>query len=238
MKTFLSFFVLSLSVALFGAKPDHNRLTEKEKADGWELLFDGESMAGWRGYQLDVPSPGWSVEEGSLVLSPAKGMTDLLTKEKYSDFELVVDWQISEGGNSGVLFRASEDNVKAWHSAVEVQVLDNEYHKNKKINEINTVELTHAAGAIYALYPAKMESFRERGAWNQTRIVAKGSKVEIFHNGVKVGGYDTKSRDFKERVADSKFSKHPGFGALASGHIALQAHGDAVKFRNVKLRKF
>ena len=237
MKTSFALIVVFLSIAFSWVEAASNRLTNEEKADGWRLLFDGESFDGWRGYKLDAAPPGWVVKDGCLVLTPAEGMTDLLTRKEYRDFELVVEWQISDGGNSGILFRASEDNEKVWHSAVEVQVLDNEFHKNKKTNETTAVELTHAAGAIYSLYPAKTKSFRERGAWNEARIVAKGTKVSVYHNGAKVGSYDTDSDDFKERVANSKFSKHPGFGSLSEGHIVLQAHGDAVKYRNLKLRK-
>ena len=237
MKTSLALVVVFLSVAFSWAEPANNHLTGKEKTDGWKLLFDGKSFEGWRGYQLDVAHPGWDVQDGCLVLTPTKGMADLLTTKEYSDFELVAEWQISEGGNSGILFRASEDNQKVWHSAVEIQVLDNEFHLNKKTNEMATVKLTHAAGAIYSLYPAKTKSFRERGAWNETRIVANGTKVVVYHNGTKVGSYDTNAADFKKRVANSKFNKYPGFGTLPEGHIVLQAHGDAVKYRNLKLRK-
>lgn len=236
MKIPLALFVVFLFGAFSWAEPANNRLTSKEKADGWKLLFDGKSIDGWRGYQLDDAHPGWAVQDGCLVLTPTKGMTDLLTKKEYGDFELVVEWQISKGGNSGILFRASEEHQKVWHSAVEIQVLDNEFHMNKRENKIETVGLTHAAGAIYALHPAKTKSFRERGAWNETRIIAKGTTVVVYHNNTKVGSYDTDSADFKERVANSKFNKYPGFGSLPKGHIVLQAHGDAVKFRNLKLR--
>jgi hypothetical protein len=226
MKTNLIFVGVVAAVALVMG----GVMANAEKEGDWVDLFNGKTLKGWRGYQVDEVPPGWTVEDGVIASAPAKGTTDLLTKKQYGDFELVVEWKIEAGGNSGILFRASEDKERIWHSAVEIQILDNDMHHDKAIG------LEHAAGAVYALWPAKKEAFREHGAWNETRIVAKGKNIEIFLNGVEIASYEVGSDEWKEKIAASKFSKFPGMGELAKGHIALQSHGSKAWFRNVRVR--
>lgn len=227
------FTIMAIAVVL----ADHhktaspNKLTAQEKEAGWILLFDGKTLDGWRGYQMEDAPAYWKVEDGAITLTPEKGAKDLVTTKQFDDFELVVEWKIAEGGNSGILFRASEDGKMIWHSAVEIQVLDNDNFHGKPIG------LEHAAGAVYALWPAKKESFREQGAWNETRVVAKGPSVTVYHNGTKIATYDTGSEEWKKRITASKFVKFPGMGELPKGHIALQSHGSAVQFRGIKLKK-
>ncbi|MEM7145631.1 MAG: DUF1080 domain-containing protein [Verrucomicrobiota bacterium] len=199
--------------------------------EGWVDLIQGDGLEGWRGYQMETVPPGWSLEDGVIVSVPEKGTTDLITEEQFGDFELVVEWKIGEGGNSGIMYRVSEEGVKAWHSAVEIQILDNDRHKDK------TVDLGHAAGAVYALWPAKKEAFRDHGEWNETRIVAKGKNIEVYLNGVEIVKFEVGSDEWKEKIAASKFAKHPGLGELEKGHIVLQAHGSNAWFRNLKIRE-
>jgi hypothetical protein len=219
-------FGVALAALVVGSLPG---LAEKE--GGWVDLFDGKTLEGWRGYQLEEVPPGWSVEDGVLASVPGAGTTDLITKEEYGDFELIVEWKIEAGGNSGILYRASEDKERIWHSAVEIQLLDNDMYKDKPIS------LEHAAGAVYALWPAKKEAFREHGAWNETRIVAKGTNIQVYLNDVEIASFEVGGDEWKEKVAASKFSKYPGMGELAKGHIALQSHGSKTWFRNIRLRK-
>jgi len=199
-------------------------------AGEWRELFDGETLEGWRGYQMDEVPPGWKVEDGLITSVPTKGSADLITKEEFGDFELIVEWKIEEGGNSGILYRASEEGAKIWHSAVEVQILDNDNYKGKPVS------LEHAAGAVYSLWPARKEAFREPGNWNETRIVARGKQVEVYLNGVQIAAFEVGSEEWKKRIAASKFAKYPGMGELAEGHIGLQIHGSRAWFRKVRLR--
>tara|TARA_R110000850_G_scaffold9196_19_gene34022 strand:+ start:41 stop:733 length:693 start_codon:yes stop_codon:yes gene_type:complete len=205
-------------------------ITTAADEEGWVDLFDGKTLKGWRGYKIEDVPPGWSVADGVLTSQPTKGTTDLVTREQYADFELVVEWKIEAGGNSGILYRASEDQKAIWHSAVEIQILDNDIYHGKPIG------LEHAAGAVYALWPAKPESFREHGAWNETRIIAKGKNIQVLLNDVEIAAFEIGGAEWNERIAASKFSKFPGMGELPTGHIALQTHGSETSFRSVRLR--
>ncbi|MEM8955916.1 MAG: DUF1080 domain-containing protein [Verrucomicrobiota bacterium] len=224
MKTFFSMFAGAFALA-------SGLVVSVAEDEGWVDLISGDGLDGWRGYQMEEVPPGWSVEDGVIVSEPVKGTTDLITNGEYGDFELVVEWKISEGGNSGILYRVSEDGVKAWHSGVEIQILDNDRHKDK------TVEMGHAAGAVYALWPGKKEAFREHGEWNETRIVAKGKNVEVYLNGVEIATFEVGGDEWKEKIAASKFVKFPGLGELDKGHIALQSHGSNAWFRQIRIRE-
>ncbi|HTS87639.1 MAG TPA: DUF1080 domain-containing protein [Gemmatimonadales bacterium] len=205
-----------------------NTLTAAEKSAGWRLLFDGKTTKGWRGYQKkDVPA-GWVVEDGTLTRVASAG--DLITLRQYKDFELSLEWKISEGGNSGVMYRVTEGSEETYMTGPEMQVLDDARHPDGKSR------LT-AAGADYGLYPAPAGIVRPPGEWNQIRIVVRGHHVEHWMNGVKVVEYELESPDWEARVAKSKFKQWPGYGRAPKGHIALQDHGDRVWFRSIKIRE-
>jgi hypothetical protein len=234
-RTVLSLAALAVFTATttLGAEP--NTLTDSERADGWKLLFDGKTTAGWRGYQRKDMPPGWSVIDGALVRvkggaggKGAGGGDDIVSTESYEDFELVLDWKLVDGGNSGVLYRVSEEPVTAWHHSPEVQLLDNMPHQNRSIKQL--------AGACYDLYAPKKDATKSAGQWNELRLVVKGPKVEHWINGEKILEYEIGSADWKERVANSKFKDRPQFGLSKSGPICLQDHSDRVEFRNIKIR--
>jgi hypothetical protein len=221
-------FGLSLSVlALCGspAMAQSNTLTAAEKAAGWTLLFDGRSTAGWRGFKAPAPDPGWTAKDGALSPDP-KTSKDIMTKAQFGNFELAFEWKISPKGNSGVMFHVTEDGEQTYWSGPEYQVLDNSRGEPPR----------EQAGALYALYPPVNAVTKPVGEFNQGRIVVRGGKVEHWLNGVKVVEYDMASADFKARVAASKFKAWPQFAASPTGHIALQNHGDAVWYRNIKIR--
>ena len=227
---FASMPAATAAVATF-APPAHaqvNTLTEAERAQGWELLFDGSSMAGWRGYNRPDLGPGWAAVDGTLARAGRGG--DIITERRFADFELAFEWRVEAGGNSGVFYRAAEGEEWIYHSAPEFQVLDDERHADGRS------ELT-SAGSNYGLHLAPRGVVRPAGAWNTARIVVEGSRVEHWLNGVRVVEYELGSPDWEERVANSKFVEWPAYGRARTGHIGLQDHGDPVWYRNLKVRE-
>lgn len=210
--------------------PDNlpNRLTTEERRDGWQLLFDGQSTKGWRGFkQKDAPK-GWVVEQGSLVREA--GGADLITLKQYRNFELALEWKISSGGNSGIIYRVTEDGNATYETGPEMQVLDDAKHPD------GASRLT-SAGADYGLYPSPAGVVHPAGEWNKVRIVVKGNHVEHWLNDVKVVEYELGSPDWTAKVAASKFSQWKGYGKAPAGYIALQDHGDRVEYRSIRIRE-
>jgi len=208
---------------------EHNTLSDREQAEGWALLFDGKTTAGWRGYQKDHVPDEWQVRDGELMLT-AKGGGDIITTDTFGDFDLSIEYRISEGGNSGIFYRGAEDEQTIWRTAFEVQVLDDERHPDAKNGD------DRKAGALYALYPPMVPA-KAALEWNHVRVIARGTEVEHHLNGQLVVRFDTASDEYRQRVAASKFVKFPTFGTFASGHIGLQDHGDVVWYRNIKVRR-
>lgn len=202
-----------------------NALTPKEKAAGWRLLFDGKDLKGWRGFKAPAPDAGWRVTDG--VLSPdPKTSKDIISKDQFGSFELSFEWKISPRGNSGVMYHVIEQGAETYESGPEYQILDNA-HGEKPPQQ---------AASLFALYPPSMDATKPVGEWNDGRIVVDHNHVEHWLNGKKVTEYELGSTEFKARVAASKFRAWPTFASSATGHIALQNHGDAVGFRSIKIR--
>jgi len=231
--------ILALTLALSAAcgspaapttppMPDtQNTLSPNEITAGWRLLFDGRSTDGWRRYRSAGPISGWDVLNGELTRVAEAG--DLVTQEQFGDFELLLDWKVPPAGNSGLFFRATEDRPAIFESAPEVQILDNLGHPDGRS------PLT-SASANYGLHAPERDVTRPVGQWNTTRLLARGTHVEHWLNGVKVVEYELGSADWQRRVAESKFRDWPTYGKAPRGHIGLQDHGDRVAFRNIKLR--
>ncbi|MCH9691913.1 MAG: DUF1080 domain-containing protein [Gammaproteobacteria bacterium] len=193
----------------------------------WRSLFDGKTLTGWKGANGEKVGDAWQVIDGSLVLT-AGGGGDILTQETFTDFELQLEWKISEKGNSGILYRVADDDQPVWASGIEYQILDNTgYPILKGTNEI--------AGSVFALYAPATEVDKPTGSYNKTRILLKDAQVEHWLNGHKIVSYNLKSDDWKQRVSNSKFSMYKKFGQLQSGHIALQDHGNRVWYKNIKI---
>ena len=193
----------------------------------WRPLFDGRSLAGWRGFRSEAPPAGWQAVDGSLVRTGGGG--DLLTEEEFDDFELSLDWKVEPGGNSGVMFRVSRDGDETYHTGPEMQVLDDAGHADGRSR------LT-AAGSAYGLYPAPEGVVRPAGEWNEARLLVRGSHVEQWLNGTKTAEYELGSPDWERRVRESKFAAWPQYGRVPRGHLVLQDHGDRVEYRNVRIR--
>jgi 3-keto-disaccharide hydrolase len=204
-----------------------NVITAAEKAAGWQSLFDGVTTHGWRGYQKKTMPAGWVVEDGTLTRAAPGG--DIITDKQYKDFELALEWKISEGGNSGIMFHVTEGAEDTYETGPEMQVLDDARHAD------GHSRLT-SAGAAYGLYPSPAGIVKPAGEWNQIRLLVKGHHVEHWLNGVKVVEYELQSPDWEAKVAASKFKQWPGYGRALKGYIALQDHGDRVWYRSIKIR--
>lgn len=229
--TMRSLFVTAVLLAAvahaLAAQESVNTLTPEERAAGWQLLFDGRTTEGWRGYLREDMPDGWQVVDGALTRVSRAG--DIITKQKYRNFDLVFEFKVREGGNSGVFYRAIEGPRYIYHAAPEYQVLDDAVHRDGRS------ELT-STGANYAIHPAPRGVARPAGEWNTGRIVVNGNHVEHWLNGQKIIEYELGSDDWKRRVAASKFNEFPEYGQAAEGYIGIQDHGSWVAFRNIKIR--
>jgi len=215
--------LVCLSFLVVGCSSQPNMLMEQEKKDGWILLFDGHSTDGWHSYRK-LTATNWKVINGSLVRVSAGG--DLMTNKQYDNFVLELDWKIPPKGNSGVLYRADENEDKTWYTGPEVQILDD---SGKPVDK-------HSSAACYDLYAPTQDVRKSPGTWNHFTIVCDGPNITHFMNGQQVCSYKIGSDDWNQRVEHSKFFTHPRFGRLRSGEIALQDHNAAVEFRNIKLK--
>lgn len=228
----ISATLLFLFISMTGSA--QNALSAKEKKEGWKLLFDGTTTTGWRNYKSDKVTDRWKVSNGELYLdkSVTTGAGDIMTDGEFQDYELTLDWKISACGNSGVIFNVVEDDKykNTYNSGPEMQVLDNTCHPDAKIAK-------HRAGDLYDLIACSKETVKPAGEWNQVRLVSKNAKMEFWLNGTKVVDFTMHTPEWKEMVANSKFKSMPGFGESKKGHLALQDHGDAVWFRNIKIRE-
>ena len=212
-----------------------NSLTTEEKAAGWKLLFDGKTFDGWHNFKKEGVRPGWQVKDGSIACVDPHNAGDIVTTDKFDWFELQLDYNISEGGNSGIMFHVTDEGGAAWATGPEIQIEDNAKAADPQ-----------KCGWLYALYqpPADpktgkpIDATKPAGEWNRMRIVISPEKCTHEVNGVKYVEYVLGSDDFKERVAMSKFGKMPKFAKSDSGSLALQGDHGQVSFRNVKIRPF
>ena len=227
---YLALLLLPLAAGLPAQGPTSdttpNALTAGEQAAGWRLLFDGRTTVGWRGFRMDSMPSGWQVVDGALTRVGAAG--DIMTKEPFKNFELALEWNIVPGGNSGIFYRASEDDEAIYWTAPEMQVLDDSGH-------VDGQSRLTAAGSDYGLYPSPAGVVHRAGQWNRVRILVNGNHVQHWLNGVKVVEYELGSPDWEAKVAASKFAPHPHYGRNAQGYIGLQDHGDRVAYRGIKI---
>ncbi len=215
--------VFSFSVSLFAEEP--NTLSDAEKAEGWTLLFDGKDLSQWRNFKKEGVDGRWKVEDGAFTLSE-KGGGDIITKETYGAFEIKLDYKISKGGNSGLMFHVTEEENTPWKTGPEVQIQDNVDGTDPQ-----------KSGWLYQLYPADVDATKPAGEWNTIDLKVTPEQCVQMMNGTKYAEYVKGSADWDAKVAASKFSKFPLFGKAKEGHIALQDHGNVVSFRNVKIRR-
>lgn len=203
------------------------RAARKNKEVGFTHLLAGDSQEAWKGYGKEGWPEGWKLENGVLHRHAAGG--DLMTKKDYGDFDLRFGWKVSEGGNSGVMYRASELKEPAYVTGPEYQVLDNAKHADGKSPLTST-------GSLYALYPPSEDATKPAGEWNYSRILVKGKHVQHFLNGKKIVDVEVDSDDWNKKLAASKFATWPKYGKNDRGHVVLQDHGDQVWYRNIRIK--
>lgn len=221
-----------------------NQLTDAEARSGWQLLFDGKSAEHFRNYQKDSISDGWVIKDGALVRQ-SKGAGDIVTKKEYGSFDLQLEYKISKGGNSGLMFHVTEDNPAPWHSGPEVQIQDNvdghdaqksgwlyQLYKPRKPAWVKKAEASAGKSG-----PDVEDATRPAGEWNHIYLRVTPNDGEVCMNGVSYYKFKVGSDDWKKRVAESKFSKFEEFAKAGEGHICLQDHGNVVSFRNIKVRE-
>ena len=214
-----------------------NTLSDREKEEGWTLLFDGKTLDGWRGALRDaMPDRGWTVKDGAIEVVPrdeSGGGSDIVSVDQFSDFELVFDFKLAEGANSGVKYYVTENVYDKGALGLEYQVLDDAKHPDAKMG----INGNRTLSSLYDLIPATGKRFNGIEQWNTGRVVAKNNHIEHWLNNIKTLEYERGSAGYKEHVAESKFSKMKNFGEAAEGHILLQYHNDRVWFRNIKIKR-
>ena len=202
-----------------------------EAGPEWEILFDGSSTSAWRAYQrTDFPDRGWVVEKRSLKTVPGGDVIDIVTRDQYENFELILEWRVSPRGNSGIFFHVAEESVVVWEDALEFQVLDDQRHPDGR-------DPRTSAGALYGLIAARNKVLRPVGRYNEARVLVLGNHVEHWLNGVKVVEFERGGQGFKALLGKSKFRDLLHFAVARKGHVGLQHHGEEVWFRNVKIRR-
>ena len=205
-----------------------NELTADEKAAGFELLFDGKSLASFKGYNRDDVPSGWSASGGELVLTPGSDGGDLSTAQKFSDFDLRVEFKLAVGGNSGIKILVAEDEEEESPIGPEFQIIDDDAYE---------LAASHKTGANYDMHAPIRDVHRPAGHWNEARIVKRGNAVEHWLNGYKIVEYELHSEDWMKRRAQSKYHEIPSYAREDTGYICFQDHGAKVLFRNMRIRR-
>jgi hypothetical protein len=238
-------FSLSILVAMMIATPGFsqksNTLSKKEKADGWQLLFDGKSFDGWRQCNGDAMPANWEIEDGSMKVFLGEGKKEgqgsggdiLYAPKKFKDFELSIDWKASPKANSGIFYAVQEVPGKPiYFAAPEIQVLDNKDATDNKVD-------SHLAGSLYDILAADPKTVNPAGEWNTVVIKVKDGHVTHSMNGTEVVSYTLWTPEWDEMVQNSKFKNFPGWteGIAKEGYIGLQDHGYTIWFKNIKIRE-
>lgn len=221
---------------------EQQEMAQTENTDEeWIQLFNGENLQGWKAYgaKNDSISDQWQVKDGAIVFIPSEGersgSENIITKEQFTDFELSLDWKISEGGNSGIMWAVQDDPEKysePYMTGPEIQVLDNERHPDAKNGPDRT------AGALYDLVPPSEDVANPAGEWNHEviRIDHEANKGSVTLNGTKIVEFPVHGEEWDKLVENSKFKGWEGFGKIRNGHIALQDHGNKVWFKDIKIK--
>ena len=231
----------AMLIMLSSTSQGQNNLTEKEKKDGWVLLFNGKDFKGWRQCNGTTMPKNWVIENGTMKVFTAEGNTPgqpsngdiVFGDKKFKNFELSVDWKASKMANSGIFYDVREiPGQPIYYAAPEVQILDN-------VDATDNKEASHLAGSLYDMIAADPKTVHPAGEWNTMVITVKNGKVTHIQNGVKVVEYELWTPAWDALVANSKFKSFPGFteGISKEGYIGLQDHGYPVWFRNIKIHE-
>ncbi len=236
----LVLMIATVSIILFSftmIKNNHplqagdNTLSAAEKKEGWKLLFDGKTTNGWRPYK-NKASDGWEIVNGEIHCKEqgVQHRADLITVDKYADFELAIDWKVGKGANSGIIYRASEEYDASYESGPEYQLIDDLGYRDK-------LEDWQKSGSDYAMHPPMKIVSKPVGEYNHTVIKVKGNHVEHWLNGVKVVDFESGTPEWFELKQKSKWKDIKDWGQLKEGYICLQDHGGGIWFKNIKIRK-
>lgn len=230
MKRLLFVVVLLCGVSFAAIAQEHNTLTKKERKAGWQLLWNGRDLSGWKSNSPNGDmNKGWKAVDGELVIMARSGAGDIITEKRYHDFELSIDFKITEGANSGIKYFIGENGS----IGCEFQILDDENHPDAKMGFNGNRRL----GSLYDLIPADGWALVAKRDWNTARIVVRGNHVEHWLNGVKILEYEKNNDMWDTIVSHSKFAKVENFAGGDGGHILLQDHYDEVHYRNLKIRE-
>lgn len=230
MKRLLFVVLLVCGVSFVATAQEHNTLTKKERKAGWQLLWNGKDLSGWKSNSPNGDmNKGWKAVDGELVIMAGSGAGDIITEKRYHDFELSIDFKITEGANSGIKYFIGENGS----IGCEFQILDDENHPDAKMGFNGNRRL----GSLYDLIPADGWALVAKRDWNTARIVVRGNHVEHWLNGVKILEYEKNNDMWDTIVSHSKFAKVENFAGGDGGHILLQDHNDEVHYRNLKIRE-
>jgi hypothetical protein len=225
-------FVILTCAAFVGCATRNEHTSTFSKKANWVVLFDGSSTDALRGYKRDsFPDKGWAIEKGTLKTVPNTGRIDLISREKFKDFEWEFEWKVPPAGNSGVFYGVQETDGPAYSTGPEYQILDDSKHRDGGNPKTS-------AGSLYALIaPNASKKLNPVGEFNHSKIVSKNGRIEHWLNGAKVLGYEWNSPEIRQLIASSKFNTMPRFMENLEGHVALQHHGEEVWFRNIRIRR-
>lgn len=217
----------------------NNSLSEQERSDGWQLLFDGQTTKGWHKYGGGAVGSSWKIADEAVYFDTVSKINgkmdggDIVTDDEFENFHLKLEWKISKNGNSGIMFYVIEDTVKykkPYETGPEMQVLDNDGHADGKITK-------HRAGDLYDLVSCSKETVKAVGEWNLAEIKCVNGKLDFYLNGENIVSTTMWDDNWKKMVAGSKFKQWDGFGTFKKGKICLQDHGNAVSFRNIRIKR-
>ncbi len=233
----IAIFIFLVLGGLSAVAQTPNTLTKKEQKEGWKLLFDGKTTKGWHTYLRDTVGSKWQVKEGAIVFDPSQpkeGGGDIVTNDKYENFELQLEWKISKGGNSGIIFDVQEDPQygATYLTGPEMQVLDN-------INADDNKKQNHLAGCLYDLSgDSTVSKPHAVGEWNQVKILQNKGHLTFWLNDTKTYEGQIGSEEWNRLVAGSKFNgkSFTAFAKTAAGKISLQQHPGSSEWRNIKIR--
>lgn len=210
-------------------------LTEQQKTEGWQLLFDGQTTNGWQIFKARENNT-WEVVDGILhckaldetVSGVGDKRADIMTSVQYDNFELAFDWKISAQGNSGVMFRVTEEFEQPYYTGPEYQLMDDPGFPNETPD--------HLSGSNYGMHAAGKTNLKPTGEWNTSKIVVNQNHIEHWLNGEKVVEYELNSPEWLALKKASKWSEATGYGAPTKGHIVLQDHGSEAWFKNIMIK--
>ncbi|MGE5395414.1 MAG: DUF1080 domain-containing protein [Candidatus Saccharibacteria bacterium] len=209
-----------------------NTLSDDEKKDGWQLLFDGKDFTGWHGYNMKGVPDSWIIEDNALTMTTEgrQESQDIITDKTYKSFAFTAEFKLTKGANSGIIWQVKEDTTYKfpYETGPEFQVIDEDNWPDK-------LEDWQKCGANYAMYPPKAKAAKPLGEWNRMLLVVNGNHVTQLLNGVVTAEYDKYSDEWKKLRDSGKWAAYPDYGKFDEGHISLQNHGTKVWYRNVKI---